>query len=62
LIDGKYVQADPAAGVPAPPLSPSSWKVPPKCLAAETSGLTAKVTEGKANVIEFNLESSLPGK
>jgi hypothetical protein len=62
FIDGKYVQADPAAGVPAPPLSPSSWKVPPKCLAAETSGLTAKVTEGKANVIEFNLESSVPGK
>jgi hypothetical protein len=62
LIDGKYVQADPAAGVPVPPLSPSSWKVPRKCLAAETSELTATVTEGKANVIEFSLESSAPRK
>ena len=62
FIDGKYVQADPAAGAPVPPLSPSSWKVPRKCLAAETSGLTATVTEGKANVIEFNLESSAPRK
>jgi hypothetical protein len=62
FIDGKYVQADPAAGVPVPPLSPSSWKVPRKCLAAETSELTATVTEGTANVIEFNLESSVPRK
>jgi hypothetical protein len=62
LIDGKYVQADPAGGVPGPPLSPNSWKVPRKFLAAETSELTATVTKGTANVIEFNLESSVSKK
>jgi len=63
FIDGKYIsRAEAAGGEPVPPLSPNRWKVPRTCLAAETSGLTAKVTEGKANVIEFNLESSVPGK
>ena len=62
LIDGKYVQADPAAGAAVPPLSASNWKVPRKFLAAETSELTATVTKGTANVIEFNLESSAPKK
>jgi hypothetical protein len=63
FIDGKYVSREEAAGgEPVPRLSPSNWKVPRKCLEAETSGLTATVTEGKANVIEFNLESSAPRK
>lgn len=63
FIDGKYVSREEAAGgEPVPPLSPDGWKVPRKCLAAETSGLTATVTEGTANVIEFNLESSSPRK
>lgn len=60
LIDGKYISREEAAGgEPVPPLSPNSWKVPRKFLAAETSGLTATVTKGTANVIEFNLESSV---
>jgi hypothetical protein len=63
LIDGKYVsRAEAAGGEPVPPLSPNSWKVPRKFLAAETSGLTATVTNGTVNVIEFNLESSVPRK
>jgi hypothetical protein len=63
LIDGKYISREEAAGgEPVPPLSPNSWKVPQKLLQAETSGLTATVTKGTANVIEFNLESSDPGK
>lgn len=63
FIDGKYVSREEAAGgEPVPSLPPNSWKVPRKFLAAETSGLTATVTKGKANVIEFNLESSVPRK
>ena len=63
FIDGKYVSRGEAAGdQPAPSLPPNSWQVPRKFLAAETSGLTATVTKGKANVIEFNLESSVPRK
>ena len=63
FIDGKYVSREEAAGgEPVPSLPPNSWKVPRKFLAAETSGLTATVTKGKANVIEFNLESSVPQK
>ena len=63
FIDGKYVSREEAAGdQPAPSLPPNSWQVPRKFLAAETSGLTATVTKGKANVIEFNLESSVPRK
>lgn len=63
FIDGKYVSREEAArGEPVPPLPPNSWKVPRKFLAAETSGLTATVTKGTANVIEFNLESSVSRK
>jgi hypothetical protein len=63
FIDGKYISREEAAGgEPVPPLSPNSWKMPRKFLAAETSGLTATVTKGTANVIEFNLESSAPKK
>jgi hypothetical protein len=63
LIDGKYISREEAAGgEPAASLPPNSWKVPRKFLAAETSGLTATVTKGTANVIEFNLESSVPRK
>jgi hypothetical protein len=63
FIDGKYVSREEAAGgEPVPPLPPNSWKVPRKFLAAETSGLTATVAKGTANVIEFNLESSVPRK
>jgi len=63
LIDGKYISREEAAGgEPVPPLSPNNWKVPRKFLQAETSGLTATVTKGTANVIEFNLESSVPKK
>jgi hypothetical protein len=63
FIDGKYIsRAEAAGGDPVPPLSPNSWKVPRKFLQAETSELTATVTKGTANVIEFNLESSVPRK
>jgi len=63
LIDGKYISREEAAGgEPAASLPPNSWKVPRKFLQAETSGLTATVTKGTANVIEFNLESSVPKK
>lgn len=63
FIDGKYVSREEAAGgEPVPSLPPNSWKVPRKFLAAETSGLTATVTKGTANVIEFNLDSIVPKK
>ena len=63
FIDGKYISREEAAGgEPALSLPPNSWKVPRKFLEAETSGLTAMVTKGTVNVIEFNLESSGPRK